>query len=1026
MRLAGTIAAAIAAALSMTTAPALGATAGQVLLTGGLPLPLGAIAGADSGYSDDSASNIALSATGRYVAFVSDADTLAPGINPDVTNVFRKDRQTGAVVLVGRATGANGAAAQKTGIDPRISDDGSRVAWLTKAALVPADADGGAEDIYVRDIPTATTFLASQGNGGIQTASDTAGFDISGNGQYVVFDTEDALAGAADANAASDVYRRDLAAATTVLASRDSGGTNASGGSDPAISGDGRWVAFASSATNVIASYSGGGRQVYARDMSLGAHYLVSNQTGVTTTGGNGESSQPRIAGTPSTAATVIVAYTSSGFDLAPGGVDGDGTSSIYRRQLSSSSSSLISRATGAAGANADSRAHDPSISDDGQRIVFTSDATNLTASPVYYGVYLRDLSASTTVLGSTKTVYSVQGALSGDGQAIAWFEGQGLTPDADLDLKGVYVRTWASPSGALGPVQYVSRPAGSAPFLATAFPVEKGPSGARTISGDGRYVVFKAWSSRLPSSGPGGQVYRRDTRTGALDLVSRANGASGAPAAQYSDAPTVSADGNRVAFTSGARLHPTDTDDLASVYVRDLATGTTTLVSRATGGGGANADANASRARISADGRHVLFVSTAGNLGVAGGTTHLFMRDLATNTTVLVDRATGAGGVPGSLGVDTAAPSSDGRYVAFASQANNLHPDDAPPNMLHDVYVRDTVASTTTLVSRRSGVAGQRSTATSSYPAISGDGRLVAFRAEDETLAPEAGPWGGSPQVVARSLTTHANTLVSRAPGGAPANASVDDPSVSGNGAVVAFTTYASNLLAGRGGQVRPAVFARTMSTGALSGPPAFGLIDNRPQNNAMGPSLSDDGQCMAFTARGHNAFTGTAGDFQTGYVYVISGSCPKPAPIAALTQKAKLTKVSLKNKRFQVTKKRTAKVAAKRKRKAPKGTAFRFTLNVRANVTIRMHRQLPGRRVGKACRKPSPRLRDRKRCKRYVLAGALSRRGLEPGRRSVAFSGRIGKKALRPGRYRAALYAANSAGKSPSVRLAFTVVRR
>ncbi len=1023
------------AALAITTVVSLGsgtagaATAGQTFLTGGLPLPAGAIAGGIGGYAADSATTIGASANGRYVVFTSDADTLAPGIHPDVTNIFRKDRQTGDVVLAGRANGANGPVPVRSGVDPQISADGNRVAWRTTASLAPADTDGGAYDVYLRDIAAATTLLVSQGSGGAQALEDVWDFDLSANGQFVAFESEDALAGASDGNGVSDIYRRDLAGGTTALMSSNSGGANAANAAsyDPALSGDGRWVAFLSSATDVVAGYVGGGRQVFARDLSGGRH-LVSNQSGALTTASNGEASEPDIAGTPNgTLANVRIAYTSTATNV--GADDGDSNASIYRRQLSESFSRLVSRATTAAGANADSRAHTPSISDDGERIAFSSDAGNLGAGADYYGAYVRDLASSTTVLGSTQNAYSVQATLSGDGSLFMWYEGQGLTPDVDRDLPGVYARSYAPPPAALGPVQHISRPAGSAPFLAAAFRVEPSGPGQTVMSGDGRYLVFKAYSSRLPGQVPGfegqGQVFRRDIRTGALDLVSRAGGANGAPAGGFTQQPTISADGTRVAFATSASLSPSDTDSLQSVYVRDLVAHTTALVSRAAGAGGANANATAGRARISGDGRHVLFTSSAGNLGVPGGTTHLFKRSLDSHALAVVDRANGAAGVPGNGDVTSPSLSHDGRIVAFASTASNLDPADAPPDLFTDVYVRDTVAGTTRLVSRRSGATGQKSTGTSSDPALSADGRWIAFSAADQTLAPEAGPWGSN-QIVARSLVTHANTLVSRAPAGAPANDTARDPSISRDGSVVAFDASATNLLPGRGGASRPAVFARTMATGALSGPPAFGLISNTPNNRATYPSLSPDGQCMAFSALGHNAIAGAAGDYDTSYVYVVSGSCPKPAPLVAAA-KPTLRRVSMKNKRFRVAKQRTARIAAKRKRrKAPAGTTFRFTLNVRANVTIRIHRQLGGRKVGRACRKPAPRLRGRKRCKRYVLAGGLSRRGLAAGRRSVKFSGRIGKRALKPGRYRATLYAANSSGRSKSVKLSFQVVRR
>jgi hypothetical protein len=197
-------------------------------------------------------------------------------------------------------------------------------------------------------------------------------------------------------------------------------------------------------------------------------------------------------------------------------------------------------------------------------------------------------------------------------------------------------------------------------------------------------------------------------------------------------------------------------------------------------------------------------------------------------------------------------------------------------------------------------------------------------------------------------------------------------------------------------------------MATGALTGPPAFGPVDNEPQNRASSPSLSDSGRCMAFEARGHNAFTGAAGDMRTGYVYVIAGECPTPAPggspppAAGHQSKPAISGAWLLRERFRVGKKATAK-RARVARRTPAGTAFRFRLSAGADLTIALQRRTAGRRAGGACRK----LRKRPACVRYVTRGTLTRRGLAANRRSVAFSGRIGRKALRPGPYRATLRA-------------------
>jgi Tol biopolymer transport system component len=1030
---------------------AFAAGAGTTFLTGRLDLPPSAIAGGLSGYSAFEADRVGVSDDGRYVAFSSEADLLDPAANPDTDNVYRKDRLTGAVVLVSRASGAAGPVSARPSYQPTISDDGRVIAFLSQAALDPADTDGTAADVYVRDLDTGVTTLASVGEGGVQTPTSVLYYDLSGDGAHVAFATEARLDPVNDTGTTSDIYLRDLVAGRTALVSRRAGsGAAANGGSfQPAISDDGRWVAFVSGATDLVAGYVGGDTQAFVRDVGGAVAYLVSNQTGLARTAGNGSAQTVDVAGAPAALAGVIVAYDTSAINVAAGGVAASSASSVYVHRMGDGTNSSQLVSVSDAGVNADSRAHTPSISDDGTRVEFDSDATNLTTSPIYYGVYLRDLGAGRTLLASADTFYSVEGSLSGDGGFVGFYSGHGLTPDADPDLGGVYGRTYVPP--AMGATEFVSRPPGSAPFLAPAIDMDTSGAGSRTISADGRYVVFHAYStSRLPGGVPDrpSQIYRRDLLTDALELVSRANGPNGAAADGFSDLPTISADGTRVAFRSSAQLDPAHPASTAQLYVRDLVAGTTTLVSRAEGLGGAPADESVDDPVISADGRHAVFVTSAADLGVGGGTRHVYLRDLVGGHTTLVDRASGAAGAVANDDAEEPSPSADGRLVAFSSRASNLDPAD-PAGTLDDVYVRDTGAATTTLVSRGSGPGGAHASG-SSDAAISADGSVVAFTAEDETLAPEAGGWGGLRQVVARRLATGANTLVSRVPGGAPANADADGASVSGDGSVIAFESEATNLLLGVGGNLHTAVFARASASGALSGPPSFGFADNVLGDHAFRPAISDDGQCLAFRAHGHNAITGGAGDFDTSYVYVVSGTCPQPlppvAPIArrsARTPRPVLSRASLTHRRFRVGRRATLRAAVsvrrgtpqqaseakrrarRRASRAPVGTTFRFTLNTRANVAIAFEKSAQGRLAGRFCRKPTRRLRRHLRCVRFASVGRISRAGLRAGTNRIAFSGRIGRKTLKPGAYRARLRATNAAGASRWVRLSFRVVR-
>jgi hypothetical protein len=134
-------------------------------------------------------------------------------------------------------------------------------------------------------------------------------------------------------------------------------------------------------------------------------------------------------------------------------------------------------------------------------------------------------------------------------------------------------------------------------------------------------------------------------------------------------------------------------------------------------------------------------------------------------------------------------------------------------------------------------------------------------------------------------------------------------------------------------------------------------------------------------------------------------------------------LGRLSMRRRVFAVARTRTAIEAGRRRPK--RGTAFRYTVSEPARVEIRIHRVLSGRRVGTTCRRPTPRLRKRPRCKRYVRAGRTLVRNVPAGLVKTKFSGRIGRRALRPGRYRATFVATDRLGLvSPARTIRFRIV--
>ncbi len=993
----GTRAIAVAAvsallAVFCSTASAGTATVGESFPISYLTVPPNAEPGSNSGIMGMGYASSPTSVDGRYVLFASESDNLSTGYNLDAINVFRKDTQTGNVVLVNRGTNGDAIGGY---FEMKMSGDGNLVALVTDQPMDPADVDGKA-DIYLRNIQAGTTTLLTP-----SVTDDVYFADLSADGNYVAFLTNQALS-PGDLNTDTDAYRLKISDGSIKLVSATNGTTTAGNGDtgQPSISGDGTWVAFGSSSTNLIAGFTDDngvyGLDIFVRNVDTNATHLVSARHNAASTGGNGSAEEAAIAGTPASLAEVKVAFTSYATNLADNGVtDNSDSASVYLRSMPSTPSELISRATGPAGVNADSRAHTPSVSDDGARIIFATDAANLGPEPDYYGAYLRDLGDSTTHLISARNDYAVQGEISGNGNAGTWAEAGGATADSDQDLASVFIRSLPT-----GQIRLVSRPKGNKTVRAPGAQIYD--LSERALSATGRYFVFTSSSQRLPGAIPGEfreQAYRRDLKTGEIELVSRASGPNGA-ASEYGDDPTVSADGNLVAFRARGSLVPADTNDKSDVYVRNMTTGVTTLVSRAAGAGGVVGDEGSDEPSISGNGKRVAFASESSNLGTDGANDYLYVRDLESNQTIVVSRATTEAGVIANGDSGGPSLSFDGSKVIFTSYAHNLDPADASPNQ--SIYLRDLSTNTTTLLSRAPGLAGASISDFTYGPAISGNGARVAWVTYKESAVPDTAPWpAGATQVVVRDVADGNNHLGSISTGGQPGDQSSGYPSLNRDGTVLAFSTDATNLRDGFDNTDRQTVVVRDLTTGQVSGPPRFGLTASSARGSAQ-PSVSDSGDCVAYAAQGHNDISGGLGDFDSAYVFVNRGTCLDP-----LTLKPKLSQVKLKPKKFRVSPKRTAKSSARKR--TPRGTKIKFRLNTRATVTIWIDRKV--KRKGKT---------------KFVRRGKLVRKNLAPGNRTVAFSGRIGRKALRPGNYRIVLQARAGVDKSNKPARPFKVVKR
>ena len=335
----------------------------------------------------------------------------------------------------------------------------------------------------------------------------------------------------------------------------------------------------------------------------------------------------------------------------------------------------------------------------------------------------------------------------------------------------------------------------------------------------------------------------------------------SGVEANDASFEPSMSDDGRFVAFASAANnLVAGDANGSRDVFVHDRQTGATTLASVPLAGGFGNSDSFSPT--ISADGRFVAFLSTASNLvpGDANGRIDVFVRDRQTGATARVS-VSSAGAEGDADCVFAPAIRADGRFVAFTTAATNLVPGDT--NGVTDVFVHDRASGQTRRVSVSSAGA-QGNAASGRGPSLSDDGRVVAFTSSATNLV--AGDGNGVEDAFVRDLQTGVTARVSLASGGGEGNGPSGDPSISADGRFVAFSSSASNLIPNDTNGV-PDIFSHDRLSGIT-------LRASVHSNNAEGngasvlPSLSPDGRYVAFESLASSLVNGDGNGCQDIFV--------------------------------------------------------------------------------------------------------------------------------------------------------------
>ena len=449
---------------------------------------------------------------------------------------------------------------------------------------------------------------------------------------------------------------------------------------------------------------------------------------------------------------------------------------------------------------------------------------------------------------------------------------------------------------------------------------LQPGALGEASISSDGRFVAFVSSASTFVAGDTNGvsDVFVKDRQTNQIERVSvatpvgdvaaQANGSSGG---FNSAGPDISGNGRLVVFTSAANnLVAGDTNGFIDVFVHDRVTKVTRRISLSASGQQLNE--GAFQRDFSTDGRFLTFDTTASNVvpGVSGG--HVYRVNLETNAVDLVSR--NSNGVPANDFSGGGVISADGRHVSFLSVATNLDLRVADTNGVYDVFVRDMQAGTTARVSVQTDgfqtFVSPPSSEAGGQPAISGNGRFVAFKAVRQ-LKLVADDNNGQEDVYVRDRDVDGNGImdeavagfehltvktfrVSVSASGTDANGGSLLPWVSSDGRFVAFNSTASNLVVPLPPGGSPSqIYVRDLDTdrdgvldeaGGTSTSLASLSTTGAPANNSISNpvKISSNGRFVVFTSPASN-LDSTLGD-TNGATDVFVRDRGNPGPTIAL----------------------------------------------------------------------------------------------------------------------------------------------
>ena len=713
-----------------------------------------------------------------------------------------------AAELISRSTQSS-ATASAGSYFPVLSEDGRFVAFLSHAPdlLVPAI---GSEylNLFLRDRFSGELSLVSVATNGSGGNGHSLAASLSADGRYVAFQSAAGNLAPADTNGVDDIFLRDTQAGTTVLVSRNlAGGTGRQPSLAPQLSSNGRWLVFESGVANLVDNDFNNASDIFLYDRQQRTTVLVSiNAVGNRSRDGGSHWASM----TPDGQWVAYANFTTNSPSLP-------GAGHVFVRNMQGGVTHWAS-SNAAMQFGPTMSVSCPVLSPNGSGLYFYAHNSGLT------NLYRYDLGSGTTITVAAPVFGLSVPSPSADGYKVAFEHNN-------------YVLIWNAftMNSVTGNVSYLGEL------------VRHREGFLRPIlSADATRVTFLS-GGRLTSAPTNGmvQLYQRNLALGTTTLLSAdTNGATSGDLSAV--LPAVTSDGRVVAFEStSTTMTPDDFNSAPDLFVREVDTGTTSLVSGRVGLPSATAFANPMPGSISADGRYVAYAShdLGPSIGDTNGVQDIFVRDVETGLvqSVSVDSV---GRFTNQFHSQGCVLSADGRRVAWIMVTPGYYPSSS-------VHWRDLTTGETRVVSE---VFANLGAYRYSPPAISADGRWVAYEASRPThlIEPGVTDQNAGLDIILQDVEAGTNTVISRSVTGTTSGNNYSfGPRFSRDGRWLAFGSRATNLTTNQN-STPPRLFVRDLLhhlTIDVSGAPPQGQTGYTGYS-AGEAVFSDDSRFLAYNA--------------------------------------------------------------------------------------------------------------------------------------------------------------------------------